>query len=300
MILIIITESEQPRFSVEDFKETCRNKDPKPTVQDQAKNIERFMLEVVILLHTVKVEEMVAVYDRLKPPMDLDNTILYRTNNGIEVTLGVFGDHKAALICTSKGADCRHEIERALKSLPGLQLIIAVGFAYGRRDKCKLGDVLVSTTVDGVSNFRIDTSGEIKIDEGDVRHTAMSMNTRSTFTKRIWSFFVCSKDEKRESKIHCGVIISSPMLLNNRDVLQKIIAREERFIGGEMEGQELAQLISPKDGEHHKVDFIVIKGVGDYGDGTKEKDWQYTASLAAADYAEMRLRDTQNKVYKLS
>ena len=89
------------------------------------------------------------------------------------------------------------------------------------------------------------------------------------------------------------------MLLNNRDALKKLIARHERFIGGEMEGQELAQLTCLKNGEDHDVDFIIIKGVADFGDGTKEKDWQFTASLAAATYAEKRLEDTQNRVYCL-
>ena len=253
------------------------------------------------MLHTVKEEELVAVYDCLKPPMDLRKTVLYHTDTGIEVTLGLFGKHKAALIRTSKGGDCRHEIERTLKSLPGIQLIIALGYAYGRRDKCKLGDVLVSTTVEGVSNIRVDESGEIKIDEGDVRSTSMEVKTRNTFTKRNWFVedFLCSKDGECKSEVHCGVIISSPMLLNNRDALEKLITRQERFIGGEMEGHELAQATYLKDGKHHNVDFIVIKGVANFGDGTKEKEWQFTASLAAAAYAEKKLEETQNKVYHL-
>ena len=298
-VLSITTENGQPKFSNEDFKKTRREMEPKLIPIAREQDIKAFMSEVVVLLHTVKEEELVAVYEYLKPPdlLELKNTIFYRPDMGIEVTLGVFGNHKAALVRTSKGGDCREEIRRALKSLPALKLIIAVGFAYGRRDKCKLGDVLVSTTIDGVSNLRVDKSGEIKIDEGDVRHTAMTVKTRNTFTKRNWIDFICSKDGKRESQIHCGVIISSPMLLNNKSALEKLIAREQRFIGGEMEGQELAHVTSSKDSEHHDVDFIVIKGVADFGDGSKEKDWQFTASLAAASYAEKRLEETQNRVY---
>ena len=297
-MLSITTDTGQPKFSNDDFRKTRREKEPKPALPiAQEQDVKAFVSEVVILLHTVKEEELVAVYELLKPPLKLENTIFYHLDTGIEVTLGVFGNHKAALVRTSKGGDCRQEIGRALKSLHALKLIIAVGFAYGRRDKCKLGDVLVSTTIDGVSNFRVDKSGEIKIDEGDVRHTAMDIKPRNTFTKRNWTDFICSKNGNRESQIHCGVIISSPMLLNNKSALEKLIAREGRFIGGEMEGQELAHVTSSKDSEHHDVDFIVIKGVADFGDGTKEKDWQFTASLAAASYAEKRLEETQNRVY---
>ena len=295
---ILTVEDDEPKFNNKNFMEIRDSKKPKPPPQKKEQDVQKFMSEIVILLHTVKEEETVAVYDRLKPPLGLTSTLHYHTGTGIAVTLGMFGNHKAAVIRTSKGGDCRHEIERALESLPQLQLIIAVGFAYGRRDKCKLGDVLVSTTVDGVSNIRVE-GGEIKINEGMVRHTPMTLQAKNTFDTTGLIDFVCSSDGKRKSEVHSGVVISSPMLLNNRDVLEKLIAREERFIGGEMEGQELAQLTVLKDGKYHNLHFIVIKGVADFGDGTKEKDWQFTASLAAATVAESRLEETQNRVFCL-
>ena len=242
---------------------------------------------------------MVAVYDRLEPPLELEYTLLCQISTEIEVTLGMFGDHKAALIRTSKGGDSQNEITHALKSLHQVQLIIAVGFAYGKRDKCKLGDVVVSTSVDGVSDLMIDESGKIKIEEGGVLHREISAKAKKTFTKRNWIDFVCTSNGERESEVFCGVVVSSPMLLNNRNALQRLIARQKRYIGGEMEGQELAQLTHLKDREHHNIDFIVVKGVADFGDGTKEKDWRFTASLAATFFAETRLKETQNKVYYL-
>ena len=281
---------DQPKYSQDNFKTIRRSKQPKVPPQAQEQDILTFVSEVVILLHTVKEEEMVAVYEHLKPPLELTSTILYPTKTGIETTLGIFGNHKAALIHTSNCGDCQHEIECVLKSLPKVQLVIAVGFAYGRRDKCKLGDVLVSTAIDGV---RVDKSGEIKIDEGDFE---ISVKTRHTFTSTSWTGFVCIRDGERESESHCGVVFRSPMLLNNKGALEKLITQQDRFIGGEIEGLELAQVTH---GEHHNVDFIVIKGVADFGDGTNKKDWQFTASLAAAAFAETRLKETQNKVYYL-
>ena len=68
-----------------------------------------------------------------------------------------------------------------------------------------------------------------------------------------------------------------------------------------MEGQELAHAqwqLQEKEKRH--VDFVVIKGVADFGDGTKEKEWQLTASLAAASYAEHKLLQTGGSVYFVS
>ena len=265
--------------------------------------MKKFLEDVVVLLHTVKEEELLAVYANLSPPTtpmpQLDHTVHCSPDGRISLTLGMFGNHKAAVIQTRKGADCRHEIHAALKALPHVQLIIAVGFAYGRREKCALGDVIVSTNVDGVSNLRFE-NGQIKFDEGIARYTNMSTRTENAFARRGWMTFNCVSDGERNVKIHTGVIISSPTLLNDRKALDSYLKNNERFIGGEMEGQELAQCVYSFRENQRSIDFIVIKGVADFGDGSKEKSWQLTASLAAAAYAEQKLRGTQGAMYYLS
>ncbi len=49
-----------------------------------------------------------------------------------------------------------------------------------------------------------------------------------------------------------------------------------------MEGGELLRFI----GKGKIEGVIVIKGVTDYGDGKKKKDWQFTAASAAFNYTE--------------
>ena len=222
-------------------------------------------------------------------------------DGNILLILGFFADHRAALIQTRKGADCRHALLLSLQYLPNVKLIIGVGFAYGRRNKSELGDVLVSTCIDGVSNFRI-VDGHIQFDEGSVRYTNTSTATENAFAtlSSFWTDFKCSTAD-RESKAHTGVIISSPMLVNDRGALDDFLSNNQRFIGGEMEGQELAHAQRRlKENDERQVDFIIIKGVADFGDGKKEKSWQLTASLAAASYAEHKLSQTGGKVYFVS
>ena len=247
---------------------------------------------------------MIAACNHLSSPLqsgaDSDRPIRWFDEN-ISLTLGIFAGHKAALIQTRKGTDCRHALLPSLQYLPNIKLIIGLGFAYGRRNKSELGDVLVSTCVDGVSNFRIE-GGQILFDEGLVRYTNPSTATDNVFAAgaSLWTDFKCSTSD-RESTAHTGVIISTPVLLNDRKALDDFLMNNKRFIGGEMEGQELAHVQRQlHEREKRHVDFIVIKGVADFGDGTKEKDWQLTASLAAASYAEHKLLQTGGKVYSVS
>ena len=299
--LIIVYLCTEPRYSDDDKKCIHRDKDPQPAPQCLRESVEMFLADVIVLLHTVKEEELLAVYVHMTPPMPQLNTSIHWSPDGkISLTLGMFGNHKAAVVQTRKGRDCQHEIQYALKALPHVQLIIAVGFAYGRREKCALGDVIVSTNVDGVSNLRF-VKDEIRFDEGIARYTNMSTRTENAFARRGWMAlnFNCIKDGERNAEIHTGVIISSPTLVNDRKALDCYLKNNERFIGGEMEGQELAQCTQSFAENNRFIDFIVIKGVADFGDGSNEKSWQLTASLAAATYAEQKLRDTQGQMYRL-
>ena len=296
----VLTHAEEPKYTEEDEIHIAETKKPLPVPDDLRELLATHLSETVILLHTVKEEEMLAALNHLNSPVEQrgSNKPIRWFEDKISLILGIFGGHKAALIQTSKGVDCQHEILPALRRLRNIKLIIGLGFAYGLRSKCDLGDVLVSTYVDGVGNCRI-VNNTLKFDEGRVRHTSMSTAALNVFTKHtcFWRSFTCTK-AGRLAKVVTGPLISSPMLLDDQNALDEFLKNNERFKGGEMEGQELARAqLSLKDSDGRDVDFIVIKGVADFGDGTKEKGWQLTASLAAANYAEHKLLDSGGKVY---
>ena len=252
----------------------------------------------MVLLHTVKDEEMIVALKNLSSPVEQSDKLIRWIHGNASFILGIFGGHKAALVQTSKGADCQYELIYALRSLPNAQLIITLGYAYGLKSKCNLGDVLVSTSVDEIGNIRLE-HGRLKFDEGRVRQTRISTRALNVFTNGItlWRKFICST-EGRKTKVIAGPLISSPVLLNDKAALDEYLKNNERFKGGEMEGQEVARAqLTLKEEDKRDVDFIVIKGVADFGDGSKDKGWQLTASLAAASYAEEKLRETCGMVY---
>ena len=41
---------------------------------------------------------------------------------------------------------------------------------------------------------------------------------------------------------------------------------------------------------HPSLEVIIIKGVADYADGEKNKQWQLTAAMAAASYTHFQLK----------
>ena len=281
-----VRKEKQPQLCPDDLKEAAK----------------KFVNEATILLVTVNKEELAAVYKLLKPPDmgpgDLPKAITYRPPESIKFILGKFGNHNVVVIQARQGGDCRHDVQFAVESLPSVQIIIAVGCAYGRKDKCALGDVLVSTKILAVSNCRVE-GGELIIDESSGSTDKLSTSTYDTFARDYSMMkFNCIEKKERDSQVHKGLVISGPILWNDKILLQKLIKRHDRFIGGEMEGQELAQEAYRQKDRKRIVEIIVIKGVSDFGDGSKTKEWQYTASLAAATYAESKLQESPD-VYKL-
>ena len=296
--------SEGPKFGINDQKQIVTKRSPTSASAENRVYLERYVSKVTILLHTVKDEEMLAACNHLSSPLengDIDIPIHWFNHDGsISLTLGKFGGYNAAVIQTNKGADCRHSLLPCLQYLSNVKLVIGLGFAYGQRSKSELGDVLISTYIDGVSNFRIEDH-RIKFDEGRARYTSASTITANVFTRgtSLWTGFKCSTAD-RESIAHPGVLISTPMLVNDRSALDDFLKNNERFIGGEMEGQELVQAqVYLRENGKREIDLIVIKGVADFGDGKKEKDWQLTASLAAASYTEYKLLQTGGRVYSI-
>lgn len=235
----------------------------------------------------------------------VNRLIFYDPKLNTLLTLGMFGGHKTALIQAKMGDDCRLEIENALQLLLNVQLVAGVGVAYGRKDKTKFGDVLVSTTIDGIGNVRWD-NGKLLFYQGDNRYTRTEQRAIEVFARQVddWSTLTGFKATKSERvpKIHAKTIISAPWLVNDLDLLHKILLTNPRAVGGEMEGQVIAGIhndllnLTPP----CKIDAIIIKGVADHADGQKHKGWQMTAGLAAVGYTKFKLEQTGGQVCKFN
>ena len=264
--------------------------------------MQKFREDVKVLVHTVNENEKWAVYDLLKAPPFAEKPVDLSEPNWI--TLGMFGGYKAAMIQTEQGARARRDIRDALKHFPNAKVIMAVGVLCGLdRNKCKLGDVIVSEFIDGVANYKFAKDGRILITPSSGRHKPVSRNLVHTFARgeATWGAkggFKCTKDGQRKSKVYPGEIISGPALLDNKDVLNKVTANAPEARAVEMEGYVLGEI--EEDAAYfddRELGVVVIKAVSDFGDGTKGKEWQLTAAMAAAQYAEHKLERTEGKLF---
>ena len=75
-----------------------------------------------------------------------------------------------------------------------------------------------------------------------------------------------------------GPILSGEKLVDNAEVKSVLFSRYPTAIGGEMEGAGFAA-----DAERKKCEWIVLKAICDWGDGTKQKHHQGFAAAAAVD-----------------
>ena len=95
--------------------------------------------------------------------------------------------------------------------------------------------------------------------------------------------YACTKDTKRNASVITGLILSKPVLLNDRAEsyrLFRYFAREAK--GFEMEGFGIME---------SSLHFIIIKGVYSFAGGIN-KAWQPTAALAANDFLFHHFKET--------
>ena len=97
--------------------------------------------------------------------------------------------------------------------------------------------------------------------------------------------FPCTKTD-RKAKVVVGRLASGSFLLDDAGVKKSIQEQFKDAKGGEMEGWILYTHIVK---EYSNLEVIIIKGVSDYGDGSKDERWQLTAAMAAANYTHFQL-----------
>ena len=205
--------------------------------------------------------------------------------------LGMFAGYKAAIVLVDQGSDCEKPIRKALDCFPKVRFLLGIGVAYGMsKDVVKLCDVLVSSQiVDYGSRPRVE-KGTIRA-RGDVTSTNPSL--KNIFCKNTTGWrFECTK-EGRQAKAVVSQLDSGSFLLDDRAVKEGMQEQFPETKGGEMEGWVLyGKIVGDRDilKKHPDLEAIIIKGVADYGDGTKNKRWQLTAAMAAASYTHFQLK----------
>jgi nucleoside phosphorylase len=162
--------------------------------------------------------------------------------------------------------------------------IILTGIAGGLEKKIPLGDVVISSQI---VDYEL---GKIKPDGLDVRWSVYPMdvgllNKAKIYSDSSWTEYIRTprpKKPKARPASHIGLYLSGNKVIADESAAGALRSFWRQSIAIEMEAAGIAAMLRQvKD----PPGFLVIKGICDYADSTKNDDWQMYAADAAASYA---------------
>ncbi|MCH7725112.1 MAG: hypothetical protein IH991_01330 [Planctomycetes bacterium] len=149
--------------------------------------------------------------------------------------------------------------------------VIMTGIAFGKDSKRqRIGDVLVSD--------RVISYEPARISENSVQQRGTHPNAGVVLLNRFrnaigWTF---SNPSGEVCSVHIGPILSGEKLIDDVEFKNKLFDEYPNALGGEMEGSGVAAAA-----DREKREWIIVKGICDWGDGTKNKLHQEFAAAAS-------------------
>ena len=164
--------------------------------------------------------------------------------------------------------------------------VIMVGIAFGVDDKKQdIGDILVAQQLRPYDLQRVgEQDGQTQfVSRGDKPHASPWLINRLKSADLMWD----------GAKVRFGVVLTGEKLVDNVDFREQLRGFEPEAIGGEMEGAGLYAACQDK-----KVDWILVKAIGDWADGHKAKDKKARQQTAAHNAARFVLHALQFAPFK--
>ncbi|MDA1101166.1 MAG: pentapeptide repeat-containing protein, partial [Proteobacteria bacterium] len=225
-----------------------------------------------VVLLTFNENEQDAVLDCF---MDLASTQNMNVDGNDYTLLGVFNGHPLVhRHCHDQGqvkADA--EAADAIRHWKP-QLLIAVGIAAGLDEaNQKIGDVLIPGAVQDTEMVRKNADGT----ETD-RNSQYAVFTR--LLHRIKTLDSRRKNYDDWPAVHFGLLLSGNPLFDHDPTRQQLKFRYPKGVGYEMESVGIAAAA-----ERSKVDWLIVKGISDWGDGTKTRNKTRNQKIAARNAA---------------
>lgn len=244
--------------------------------------LKAFASKVVLILQTVNENEYQAATTYMEPPTpNFSGAVFFPMTS---MVVGMFAGKKTALIQARVGEYVDDYVADALDAFPKTKFVIGVGVCYAfDREDYKFADIIVSDKIAALENFKFLPNGEIE-DRGETVNIVYELLKIFAINLEIVPEFQVTTDG-RNAKVDRGTILSYSVLMNNLEERDKFHRAVPKAKGGEMEGRELIQFAEKRDVQG----VIIIKGIVDFADGTKDKDWQFTAAMGALAYVKSKM-----------
>jgi len=216
---------------------------------------------------------------------------LFRTSSG-EV-LGVM-----ATWATQMGREAAQAVANRVLGVQSVQGLAMCGICAGRRGQVSLGDVIIAdqiwsadagkqTVRDGAANFSPDSRIFSTTIEFVQRAQHLTPPINASWLIDRANIRISGESPAELFKIHIGPVATVSAVTEDVDLFTRLAKVVRKVIGVEMEGSGLAALA-----EHLHIPLIVVKGVQDFGDPTKNSDWRTFSARAAAEILILLLRQT--------
>jgi nucleoside phosphorylase/tetratricopeptide (TPR) repeat protein len=227
----------------------------------------------ILLLAATHVERE-AVLERMRPRGDEPHVL--RVYSGAQTYyIGRLGSVDVVLTTCRAGAGSRDgstivTLEAIGKVRP--RGVVAIGMAFGGyTNKLKIGDVLVSTRVIPYEAARIQEAGNIS--RGG-EHDAGAVLLNRFSEARGWTF---PRGDGYACRVVDGPMLSGEKVVDSLRFKTDLFTDHPQAIGGEMEGSG----VHASSARRNLTEWIVVKAVCDWGDGSKNDGYQALAASTA-------------------
>ena len=253
--------------------------------------------QVILLLLTVNDNEDNAALCYLEPLTGYDKIFKHwqkevagEQSQHAVYLIGKYGACPAAVRQIKPGAEIGGVTTApnlAFRCFKNLNAIIGMGVACGIEKKVNFCDVLVADKVNNYDQARLEEGGPLN------RGCALSTSDLLSSMFRQKSMWPDGEIKERLDKcklypkIKQGIILSGPYLIDDKKIKKELIQNfASEAIGIEMEAAYLF-----KAAQQVRTHMTIVKAVCDFGDGKKNKVFQPTAALLAANCVKRYLDD---------
>ena len=249
-------------------------------------------IKFLLMPATPAEEEQVLLY--LEPKDESSDKYIKTSVNDVTLYIGKYGKNPVIVAMTAPAKDRQGPTHAAivattiLTKIKSIEYVVAIGVCFGiRRDKQHLGDVVISSIICDFVSKR----------EGTTESGIYHRGPQDRVEDKILSIFTPPHNFPmlHNNNVHIGPVISTSNLIDNATVKASLVKERPDAIGGEMEGSAIMAAVRKKP----PATCIVIKGIGDWGDGTKggNKGWKPYAARAAAYYVKTALNEFSYSKY---
>lgn len=232
---------------------------------------------VDLAILTITEAEFLAVFERMEPLPTRSKISTLLIDNSFYV-VGTYGHYTVVLLATSRvGMGSAMNYLNAAIIQFKCQLVVSIGMAWGANpQKQRLGDVLVADRVVNVDDVKISVGREIQ------RGPTPPIHPRSNvivYTTHLWWKDKFINVDGRPCKMHGGLYVWSNTLLNDAERKRQILQKHPEAIGGEMESLGVYEAAV-----FQGVGWMVIKGISNWGDGSKHDEYHPVATWSAVSF----------------